>query len=1514
MTEALNPAPRDPSPASGPVHAAAALAASAQGLRARRRRWGVAALVLLWSVFWGLLATELAELIERSALRGTEARTVERLGAALTRDTLGSVAMGATTVMGLTEPLFKEAALGQTEADDPAVRARLALLRERFNAESAFVVAQDGRVVAHDTSGPDRIVGASLGQRSFLRQALQGVVNVSAGVGPGDRGRGLFFSAPLYESASVRSPIVGAVLLRMDAVALEQHLFDVQRSTLLMSPQGVVFLSTDATWLFRVNPSITAEQREELRSSRQFGATFAAQAPVNLPFDIQSASVKLEGDVFMVHKQAVEWQDPAGPWHLVSLRDVSSLVSPAHQWAWGLGAAGLALLLALLGLAAWSARTKADAIRNRLQLLGAGLELSPMAVAMANLKGEIQWVNPQYERNTGYTLAELAGHSTLAFKLGVADPSDVADARASLGAGRPWTGSLHNVRRDGVKRVDQAVICPVFDDQQRPLGFVGMYLDITERLRVERELREVLALQKAIFDNSPPTLYVRHLKIERANPAASALLGMGVDRLELGGSLADLFASEHECQAFQTAAWPVIERGDTYQGMWTARRGDGTQFDARLTGHSVKDGNRGAAVWLIEDITTARRAQDAMRAAMERLDFAQATGRVGLWDLDWSRRIMQWTPQLRRMLGLEAATLQTRFEDWLNLMHPADRAEAARHFDAQLAGQENSVRGTFRMAIGGADDATPPQWRWFLSEARIERDAEGQADRVVGVLVDIHEQKALEEQVEAQLRFQADLIETIPLPLFFKDARARYAGVNAAFEAACGINRAEILGRSVLDLGTMPMSNRVIWDAADRRTIAEGSTRRVEVDMPYADGQTHTVIEIARGVRRADGSPSGMIGTFIDITDQRRAADELRQAKEMAEEAARVKARFLANMSHEIRTPMNAVIGMSHLALRTSLDAQQRDYLLKIQQASQHLLGVINDILDFSKIEAGRLDIEHIAFDLRVVLERAISVTGERAAAKGLALRLRVDDDVRTHLMGDPLRLGQVVINFLNNAVKFTDHGEVVVHALRRTELDEPGHTTTDQDARWGVRIAVQDSGIGIEPQAMGRLFESFAQADASTTRRYGGTGLGLAISRHLAELMGGSVGADSQPGQGSTFWMDLRLPVAQGELASERRRGLGALMDEAEMRAIRLRAGARVLVVEDNDVNAQIASELLSLAGLGVRVAVHGQQALELLRGDERFDLVFMDMHMPVMDGLEATRRIRAWGQDEPRWLQLPVIAMTANAMQSDRDQCRDAGMDDFLSKPFAPDEMWRMLARWLSADAGDPQGMALPGALLQADGPTVGASPDLPRHIEGVNVRQGLARLMGQQGVYRDLLLRFGSESVSLADRIPQALASQAWLDAERAAHTLRGTAGNLGVDEVAQAASVVEAALRVRTEAQRLSPLLDALQAKVRAAAQSIARALPAISDERASAPPALDDQALAALGARVVALLEQSDAAVADVLQQQRAALSSLLGPQMAAFEAALTNYDFDAALQLVRSSQDAKAQAATGVVS
>ncbi|HEU4851765.1 MAG TPA: CHASE domain-containing protein [Telluria sp.] len=619
------------------------------------------------------------------------------------------------------------------------------------------------------------------------------------------------------------------------------------------------------------------------------------------------------------------------------------------------------------------------------------------------------------------------------------------------------------------------------------------------------------------------------------------------------------------------------------------------------------------------------------------------------------------------------------------------------------------------------------------------------------------------------------VLDSVDAYVYMKDPDRRYIYMNARAAAALGRLPEEIIGKRDSDLFGQEQA-RHFWEID--RAVFDTGIQQVAEDKFTMPGGRQVNLWTVKAPVVIDGEVRAVIGLSTDVT-------ELHRLKAQADAANRAKSDFLSNMSHEIRTPMNSIIGMSWLALKTAVDPKQRDYLEKIHHASQHLLGIINDILDFSKIEAGKLDLELLDFRLEALLGNVRSQMEDAARARGLELRFEVAPGVPAWLRGDPLRLEQVLINFVGNAIKFSDHGEVRL----RVELagaDGEGDSLL-------VRFEVQDHGIGLTRAEIAGLFRSFHQADQSTTRKYGGTGLGLVISKQLAELMGGEVGVDSAPGQGSTFWFTARLGQA-ARLGSEPG-------EELPQQLAASVAGTRILLVEDNVFSQQVGRELLEDAQATVRVAANGKEAVDLLQR-ERFDCVLMDVQMPVMDGYEATRLIRA----DPRTRDTLVIAMTANAGKEDRERCLEAGMDDFITKPVAPARLLAIIAGWLRH----------PGR-TGAERPFAPAAEDEPEN--GFFDPAVLsATFAGDPGRMRKFALLFLDSSRTGLDELEHALADGQLVRVGQLAHRLKSPARAVGaasfsslcaqLEEIAAAGRLDEA----REAARGLRLLLERLDLRI------------------------------------------------------------------------------------------------------
>ena len=719
-------------------------------------------------------------------------------------------------------------------------------------------------------------------------------------------------------------------------------------------------------------------------------------------------------------------------------------------------------------------------------------------------------------------------------------------------------------------------------------------------------------------------------------------------------------------------------------------------------------------------------------------------------------------------------------------------------------------------------------------------------------------------ELERQFALMQALIDTIPNPIFYKGADTRFLGCNEAYEEVFGTHLRDFVGKRVLDLDYLPEADRLAYQAEDEAVIADAGRIAREVPMTFADGQTHDTLYSVTGFANRDGRPGGLVGVIVDITPLKNAEREAQQARAAAEAAASAKADFLANMSHEIRTPMNAIIGLTHIALQTDLSARQRGYLEKVDNAGKSLLGIINDILDFSKIEAGMMPIESTNFSLGELLEQVADMSEHKAEDKGLKLSFNSAADVPDSLLGDPLRIQQVLMNLVSNALKFTDRGEVAVK-VRRTTVE--GETLR-------LRFEVSDTGIGLSDEEQRRLFLPFSQADTSTTRRYGGTGLGLSICKRLVGLMGGEVGVASTPGQGSRFFFEIPLMAGTaGERPRQTSRGQRDLIP-AGLR------GKRVLLVEDNEVNREMAEEILRAAGLEVETAVNGLEALEL--ASRGYDAILMDCNMPIMDGFDATRRIRASQQAGNA---TPILAMTASVLLGDRELCIAAGMNDHVAKPIDVAELYGKLAKWIAGSAaGQGAGNTAP----------VAASPTVPPVLDRVGA---LARLVGNTDMYQRLLTRFCENQADAVSRVRAALAAGDREAATRHAHTLKGLAGNIGADALMATAAEAEHALRGGESADDLlGPLATELE---RVLAVIAGRPPPERKPVKspAVAPPA---DKLAAGLADLLRLLKADDADAVHRLDELRPALETRLDAEaVERLARQVAHYQFESAIALLQ---------------
>jgi PAS domain S-box-containing protein len=617
-------------------------------------------------------------------------------------------------------------------------------------------------------------------------------------------------------------------------------------------------------------------------------------------------------------------------------------------------------------------------------------------------------------------------------------------------------------------------------------------------------------------------------------------------------------------------------------------------------------------------------------------------------------------------------------------------------------------------------------------------------------------------QTESELRRTKEWIELVyrvtPSAVFSVDCNGIITSFNRKAEELTGYSAAEVIGKPCRLFAPIPCVNGHcgLFESEICKPVMS-----VEIDIRTKSGEFKTILKSADLLKDAQGNVVGGVESFIDITERKRFELELRQAKEAAESANQAKSQFLANMSHEIRTPMNGIIGMAELMLQTELQPRQREYLEMLKGSADSLLRIINDILDLSKIESGRIEVEEIAFDLRECVERIVEMFEIGARGKGLKLSCKIASDVPRLAMGDPGRLSQVLINLVGNAVKFTEAGEISVH------LD----MCVREDKSW-LRFRVRDTGIGIPDSKLDLLFKNFSQVDGSTSRRFPGTGLGLAISKHLIETMGGWIGVKSTEGLGSVFTFELPyVEASKLPEPAEVRSGTRVLVvgDNYANRAIFESAAGlvnpvtpggalRILLAEDSPINQKLALALIERKGWTVKVAATGLECLSAWEQDD-YDLILMDIQMPVMDGFEATARIREREKNSGK--HIPIIAMTAHALEGTKEKCLSSGMDDYLSKPIRSSELYRLIDQY-----GKPVAQPSPA--------------DLSR------IRESLEN---NEVILKELIGEFLNFIPAALGQLEAAISVGDAATVNRTAHNIKGTVSNFGAQTAVQLAYALE-----------------------------------------------------------------------------------------------------------------------------
>ena len=911
--------------------------------------------------------------------------------------------------------------------------------------------------------------------------------------------------------------------------------------------------------------------------------------------------------------------------------------------------------------------------------------------------------------------------------------------------------------------------------------------DMTEHRKSEQRVRESEERFRTMADSCPSLMWVTspNGETEFINREYRRFCGLIVEQAQQGDwqSLLHPDDAPGYVEAFQNA----VAEHTRFSAEVRVRRADGawrlvgTNAEPRLSAVGEYMGHIG----LSADITERKQAEQALRGSEEKFrqlaENIREVFRIIPIAVDETLYV---SPAFEEIWGRTMESIYRDPESWREAVHPDDRGQADHMAEHQMLGEPVEVEYRIQTPDG--------QRKWIRDRAFPVRDQSGELIRIAGIAEDISERKRAEQDILASHEFVQSTIDALSSSMCVLDETGTIIEVNRTWKDFALANRKVHVhecsdfgqledkfgaGASYLDACDRAVGNGAVEAeefAAGIRSLLRGDVE--EFSKEYACHAPHErrwfVAKVTRFFHR--GLPR-IVVEHVNITTRKLAEEAMRMAKleaeaegaranSLAREAERAnaaKSEFLAKMSHEIRTPMNGVLGMTGLLLDTELTAEQRRYAELARGSGESLLQLINDILDFSKIEAKKLELETIDFDLRVLLDNLASILSATAQAKGIELLCRTDPAVPSALRGDPGRLRQVLTNLAGNAIKFTDHGEVVV----RVELTEEGESDSV------LRFSVRDTGIGIGKDKIGVLFEKFSQVEVSTTRKYGGTGLGLAISKQLVEMMGGHVGVMSEEGRGSEFWFTVRL----GRSREMEAKAKGA-HPEAQTNAP---LNGRILVAEDNSTNREVALGILRKLGLRADAVSNGAEAIKALESIP-YDLVLMDMRMPVMDGLEASRQIR-----NPRSAVLhhdiPIVALTANAMECDRRSCLAAGMNDFVPKPILKGVLRDVLGKWLPTPVS-----ANPPAASQL--PPVKAKE---RDKEIFDLAGVLSRLEGDNELAQTVLDTFLTDIPHQIEALNEFVECGDDAGAARQAHSIKGASASVGGESLRKLAAQMEKA---------------------------------------------------------------------------------------------------------------------------
>ncbi|KFZ39130.1 histidine kinase [Shewanella mangrovi] len=1232
------------------------------------------------------------------------------------------------------------------------------------------------------------------------------------------------------------------------------------------------------------------------------------------------------------------------------------------------------------------------------------LEAAPEAMLIIDDGGKLVFSNSRCQSLLGYSAKQL-----LSLQVEQLVPEEFRGHHAQLRDGFVEAGkdrimgfgkSFPVLRADGSQFQAQIGLSKLPPDLNGRRQVAASIHDMTEQIAVERKIRESESRFRSLATNVPVAIFRVYVEegwpLEFVSDNITDITGYPTsyffNHRETG--LSSLIVSE-DLPKHVKAIESAIAEHRAVEVEFRIRHRDGSIRWIHEKAKACYDDNDEPLYFdgSLNDITETKLANERLLESRQQLEniteSVPCTVYQLLVDVDEARRFTFISNSSISTLGYHRDEVVGEYDLVASRVHPDDRQLITRLLNGKQGMQWNIVF-RFKHPNGG--------YRWLEAGARGSNTPEGLLWN--GYLMDVSDRKRMETELErSEAHFRA-LFDCAGMGIVNLDSASVILDCNDFFGNYLDIPVQNLKHRLFVDL----LAEEQREEAAEllaKLNRGEMQNFSAEWSIISADGSCKWMAVNAVLRNKTDKVDTmSVVMTMADISALKTLSQDLLEARDQADAASNAKSDFLANMSHEIRTPMNAIIGLSQLCLQTELDNKQHDYLEKIERSSRSLLGILNDILDFSKIEAGKLDIETVPFQLDNLLEDLADMFSLRAADKQLELLFSVAPNIPGNLEGDPLRLNQVLVNLIGNAIKFTEQGEVM---LSVTELSR-------NDKQIVLKFAVKDTGIGLTQEQQQKLFRSFSQADSTTTRRYGGTGLGLAISKQLVELMGGEIGVESQYGNGSTFFFSVKLNVADNTLLKVERElegmpvlvvddnatartilkstleSMGFVVDTArsgyeaidkyqstgyglalidwmmpEMDGVETAAkiheiddspliimvsahasqelleqleengingyvakpasasrlldcimsalgkegtlpvrrkqqtthvamhqlrGKRILLVEDNQMNQEVASEFLKQAGMQLTIANNGQEALELL-AQQPFDLVLMDCQMPVMDGYQATRELRK----QPQFTDLPVVAMTANAMSGDRERCIEAGMNDHLAKPIEVSLLYQTLLHYLGdSAAGD--------ALELAPADVIHSHQMVNWPVcDDIDVDRGLQLVQGSKRLYHRILERFAEGQRDVVAEITQALAADKLTDAQRLVHTLKGLAGNLASEGLSEDARNLEIALEQQAPLQQL---LDAIESRIKMIVSAIERWQLGEQDSDAAATNSqIPEAELAPHLSELLAILEDADPQAVVSIQQLQQQADSQLARKLKPVATMVAAYRYDDAAAAIQ---------------